>query len=262
VNNFPLIFVAASLLLLNAACTSQPEQPADKPSLTTNQTEQSTNPTQALSSRVYVVQKGDTLYSIARRHNMSVQQLAQLNRLRAPYSIYPGQRLNLVASATSTPPPAAQRRPGGPPLKQVARGQTGQKVTAPAAPRNSQCAPPVQWYYPTQGAVSPHVTPAGRRGILISGRVGQPIKAAAPGTVIYSGNAMQGYRNLIIIQHNQAFLSVYANNQQRWVQDNARVYAGQTIATMGLDNNNRPALHFEIRCQGKAVDPLLYLPNL
>jgi murein DD-endopeptidase MepM/ murein hydrolase activator NlpD len=128
--------------------------------------------------------------------------------------------------------------------------------------RRGSCSPPVNWQWPTRGQTQPSLSDSGRKGIRILGQVRQPIRAAAAGTVSYSGTGLQGYHNLIIIQHNAAFLSVYANNHQRLVREGMRVASGQVIAEMGVDAQRQPALHFEIRCQGKAVDPVPYLPNI
>lgn len=134
--------------------------------------------------------------------------------------------------------------------------------TTVAANAQGSCYPPVNWQLPTSGTISSTISATGKRGIKIAGKVGQPIKAAAAGTVTYSGDNLQGYGNVIIIQHNEAFLSVYGQNRRRLVGEGVRVNAGQTIAEMGTDTEQNPVLHFEIRCRGKAIDPLPFLPHL
>ena len=118
---------------------------------------------------------------------------------------------------------------------------------------------PVKWAWPLDGKVIAKFSPnLGRKGIDISGKQNQVVKVAAPGKVVYQGNGVKGYRNLIIIKHNENLLSAYAHNQQVYVQEGQWVSANQTISTVGL-KNGQPLLHFEIRRKGKPVDPLRYL---
>lgn len=101
----------------------------------------------------------------------------------------------------------------------------------------------------------------GRKGIDIAGRVGQFINAAASGRVVYSGGGLVGYGKIIIIKHSKTYLSAYAFNEKLFVKEGQEVRAGQLIAAMGRNGNGRPMLHFEIRRDGKPVDPLRYLPK-
>lgn len=121
----------------------------------------------------------------------------------------------------------------------------------------------VKWQWPTQGRVVANFSAAdgGNKGIDIAGTKGQPVKAAAAGRVVYAGNALQGYGNLIIIKHNDDFLSAYAHNDSIKVDEQDTVKAGDTIATLGSTGTNSNKLHFEIRYQGKSVDPIRYLPR-
>lgn len=244
--------------------------PANNPTLTTASTPSTSEVTPFASSSMYTVQKGDTLSTIARRYNMRWQDLASINNIASPYTLRVGQVLRLTNTTTVATPATSRttttttRRTtsGG---KQVARTyqQTPTVTTSKAQTvRRGTCSPPVSWQWPTQGRVAASVSESGRKGIRIAGQLRQSIKAAASGTVLYSGDGLQGYNNLIIIQHNAAFLSVYANNNRRLVAEGARITAGQAIAEMGLDTQRQASLHFEIRCQGKAVDPLPYLPNI
>lgn len=119
------------------------------------------------------------------------------------------------------------------------------------------------WLWPTKGKVIRGFSSVenGNKGLDITGRMGQPIKASANGFVVYAGNALRGYGNLVIIKHNDVYLSAYAHNQKLLVKEGQSVKAGQTIATMGrIDANSEPTLHFEIRYQGKSVNPSRYLP--
>ena len=121
----------------------------------------------------------------------------------------------------------------------------------------------VAWQWPTQGNVIQGFSNSdgGNKGIDISGSRGQAVKAAASGRVVYAGNALRGYGNLIIIKHNDDFLSAYAHNDKILVSDQQEVKAGQEIAKMGSTGTNAVKLHFEIRYKGKSVDPVRYLPR-
>ncbi len=119
----------------------------------------------------------------------------------------------------------------------------------------------LRWMWPTQGKVSAADAESVTKGIDIRGARGQAVKAAAGGTVVYSGSGLRGYGELIIVQHNDTFLSAYAHNEARLVQEGRHVDAGEPIARMGNSDTTDVMLHFEIRRNGKAVDPLQYLPN-
>lgn len=220
-----------------------------------------------------VVQRGDTLYHLATSNGISVLDLAVWNDIAPPYTIYPGQRLRLypreqmaqgrpaprpvappparsnvprAASTPSTPPPAATRAP-------------------PATPAPS--APPVAsdfaWRWPTEGELIGRYADGDptRQGIDLAGRAGQPVLAAADGVVVYSGSGLVGYGELVIIKHNDSWLSAYGHNRARLVNEGQLVKAGQQIAEMGRTGAARDMLHFEIRYNGKPVDPLQYLPR-
>jgi lipoprotein NlpD len=115
--------------------------------------------------------------------------------------------------------------------------------------------------WPASGKASPAVSVSGVKGLDIRGTRGQPVKAAAAGTVVYSGSGLRGYGELIIVKHDETFLSAYAHNESRLAHEGSRVSAGETIARMGDTDSRDVMLHFEIRRNGKAVDPLQYLPR-
>jgi lipoprotein NlpD len=120
----------------------------------------------------------------------------------------------------------------------------------------------VRWLWPTEGKlVNRFAAGSGRKGLDLGGKLGQPVKAAADGEVVYSGNGLIGYGNLIIIKHDDVFLSAYGHNKKLLVREGAKVKAGQAIGEMGQHPKSGSILHFEIRRHGKPVDPLLYLPN-
>jgi lipoprotein NlpD len=226
------------------------------------------------------VQRGDTLYGIAFRNGIDVRDLAEWNSLSAPYTIYPGQRLRLYprdgASGTVTRPVTTETRPTSPSTT-AAPGTTATKpATAPAAttPTTTPSAPKpapvasapasdIRWRWPADGALLSRFVGGEptKQGIDIAGASGASVKAAADGVVVYSGAGLVGYGELVIIKHNDAWLSAYGHNRARLVNEGAIVKAGQQIAVMGRTGAPRDMLHFEIRHNGKPVDPLLYLPK-
>ena len=199
-----------------------------------------------------VVQKGDTVYRIATTNGITALDLALWNNIPPPYIIHPGQRLRLYpGGSVATIPPART------PVKPV--------PTRPTAPPPSVVAPvaSLAWRWPADGNVintyqSGNPT---RQGIDIAGYAGVPVRAAADGTVVYSGSGLVGYGELIIIKHNDQWLSAYGHNRKRLVSEGGVVKAGQQIGEMGSTGAPRNMLHFEIRLNGKPVDPLLYLPR-
>ena len=208
-------------------------------------------------ARVHVVQPGDTLYTIAWRHGLDHRSLAAWNNLRNPDLIFAGQRIRLTAppgrAAAAPPREAAPARAPATAGTQASRRPAPQPV--PAAE------PPPQWQWPTRG---PIVSEYGNRaaiasGIGIGGRAGQPVTAAASGRVVYAGSGLIGYGQLVIIKHNETYLSAYGHNGRVLVAQGQDVRRGQQIAEMGFGPERRPRLHFEIRRNGVPVDPLLFL---
>ncbi|EIT1891771.1 murein hydrolase activator NlpD, partial [Salmonella enterica] len=136
-------------------------------------------------------------------------------------------------------------------------------TTEPNASSTSTSAPISAWRWPTDGKVIENfgASEGGNKGIDIAGSKGQAIVATADGRVVYAGNALRGYGNLIIIKHNDDYLSAYAHNDTMLVREQQEVKAGQKIATMGSTGTSSTRLHFEIRYKGKSVNPLRYLPQ-
>lgn len=214
------------------------------------------------------VRRGDTLFSIAWRYGLEYRQLAAWNGIRAPYIIYPGQRLRLAAgSARPAPKPAppsasAPRRTGpsrpGQPRETTPSGS--EKTDYPEKPKTikSTKALKLQWLWPTQGALLERFDPSDvtRKGIKIGGRAGQAVKAAEAGDVVYAGSGLLGYGRLIIIKHNQNYLSAYGHNRKLLVKEGDRVAKGARIAEMGSKGTGGAMLHFEIRRNGVPMDPL------
>ena len=235
-------------------------------------------------SHYHTVKKGDTLYSIAFSSGKDFVELAKINRVSAPYHIYPGQQLNLNASS-SRPPAATQKPKHSPAQRPIAKPKKAKPKKAKpkkakpeknkpkkVTPRKDTVAknrteqsgfpPQVQrWYWPTNGNIVSKfsLAPEGNKGIDIAGKKGSPITAAADGKVVYTGSALRGYGKLIIVKHSDAYLSAYAHNDKIMVKEQQWVKAGQKIGHMGKTGSENFKLHFEIRYKGKSVDPLRYL---
>lgn len=233
---------------------------------------------------VVTVRKGETLYRIATRHGLSPLDVATWNGLAAPYTIYPGQRLRLSAPAdapssggatastpsrpgTSTPParPAVggatsgTTTPSRPPTRPPATTPSVPASPAPATPPSA----PFAWQWPADGALLQRFAAGDptRQGIAIAGNGGEPVRAAADGVVVYSGAGLIGYGELVIVKHDEQWLSAYAHNRARLVNEGQRVKAGERIAELGRTGAARDMLRFEIRYNGKPQDPLAYLPK-
>jgi lipoprotein NlpD len=197
---------------------------------------------------LHVVQRGETLYSISLRYGLDYHDVARWNGIGRDYLIHPGQRLRL------DPPPSGRaaeaRRP------------------APAAtpPRASPADPafrPPEWRWPVVGGrvIGNVRQPSGGVGLRIDGELNQPVLAAADGRVVYTGDALRGYGQLVIVNHVRGWLSAYGHNALLHVKEGDDVRAGQPIGAMGLGPARQPTLYFEIRLDGRPIDPLAQLPR-
>lgn len=197
-----------------------------------------------------IVQRGQNLYRIATDNGISALDLATWNDVPPPYTIHPGQRLRLYPGGQTGRPVASRPAPATP---------------APARPARPVVEPPrssFAWRWPTTGQVIGEFRGGDptRQGLDIAGQGGQAVNAAAPGTVVYSGSGLVGYGELVIVKHDEKWVSVYGHNRARLVNEGQRVAAGERIAEMGRSGAARDMLHFEIRYEGKPVDPRRYLP--
>lgn len=273
----------------------------------------------------YVVQRGDTLYSIALDHGINLRELAEWNNISDPGAIKPGQQISLaVPSRQVQPMPIALPHQGFPAGESTATegphlmsetmeisprivtepkgvvlpysdqahvqlqglahpalltpppsslrdlevatttSQTTRIENAPEPPKRSASAPAnssnIDWIWPTDGELIEGFSDKSK-GVRISGVVGQPVLASAAGQVVYSGSGLRGYGKLLIIKHNNTYLSAYAHNSRILVQEGETVAKGQKIAEMGSSDTDSVKLHFEIRKNGKPVDPLKFLPG-
>lgn len=228
-----------------------------------------------VTSGTHSVSRGETLYQIAFRYGWDWKALAAHNGLREPYTIYPGQRLNLSVRNARTPRYSASASAVRPAPRRAAAAQpapaprSAPKMAATATPAKPTPAPATAgsvkgWQWPAQGPlIARFQTNASlNKGIDIAGKLGEPVKAAANGTVVYAGRGLIGYGDMIIIKHDETHLSAYGHNSRLLVKEGDKVKGGQHIADMGSSGTDRVKLHFEIRRRGQPVDPLGYLPKL
>lgn len=192
----------------------------------------------------YRVKRGDTLYSIAWSYGLDYRRLAALNHLPSDFRIVPGQRLALKQQVSSYRQPVAKK---------------SSNFLQPKFTYNRGV--PTQWDWPAKGSIIQGFKPgySGNAGLDISGNYGEPVRATASGVVVYSGDGVRGYGNLIIIKHSDDYLSAYAFNRRNLVRVGSRIRKGQQIATMGRNNEGKAVLHFEIRQDGQPVNPIRYL---
>lgn len=212
-------------------------------------------------SATYVVQPHDTLYSIAWRHDLDYHDVARWNHLGPDYRIAVGQVLVLRTPDRS--PGARSAAPVGAVSPSTARARAATNSSAAANPgsaRSSAAQASVRWLWPTKSTSAPRAVPGG--GVLLTGQLGQPVRAAAAGRVVYVGNGLRAYGNLIIITHGENWLSAYAHVSESLVREGQEVFSGEPIARMGEGPHQIAALYFEIRLNGKPVDPLPYLTNM
>ncbi|MCC7516820.1 MAG: peptidoglycan DD-metalloendopeptidase family protein [Pseudomonadales bacterium] len=246
----------------------------------------------------YIASKDDSLYTVAWRYGVDFRDLAQRNNIAAPYTLHAGQKVMLAdddgrSMRGSRGVSAGNAVSAGPGVQVVAVAQNDSPVTevastgAPAAARPvaasqagsaAQLPPPAtssvkpaastaaasgRWIWPTEGRVITTFVANDplRKGIDLEGKLGDPVKAAGAGNVVYAGSGLTGYGQLVIIKHSDQFLSAYAHNSKLLVAEGDAVKSGQVIAEVGSSGTDKNKLHFEIRQSGKPVDPLLYLPK-
>lgn len=220
----------ASLVALLAACGSAPVEPG-----------------------FYRVERGDTLSKIARSNRQSVQSIVRWNNLANPDSIEVGQVLRVA-------PPAGAASTGGAIRSGGSGGSSASAAPRPAPSDGTPSASTISLAWPADGTVIRRFDGSNSKGIDISAAAGTPVVAAAPGTVVYAGNGLRGYGNLLILKHNAEYLTAYAHNRVLLVKEGQTVARGEKIAEMGDTDTDRVMLHFELRYQGRSVDPSRALP--
>lgn len=248
--------------------------------------------------KVYTVQKGDTLYGIALEYGFDYKEIAAWNDINSPYVIRIGQQLKLAAaeqgvivtalkseapvetrtqdSLLKTQPKALKQPYPGDVQVKPEKAEPSKEPSPPAKAVEEKTAQPaevektpvaedderVNWSWPASGKIiTGFDETSSAKGVDIGGKSGQPVLAAAPGKVVYSGNGLRGYGKLVIVKHNKTYLSAYAHNRQILVKEGQNVAAGQKIAEMGDTDADQVKLHFEIRRLGKPVNPAKYLPT-
>jgi lipoprotein NlpD len=262
------LLAAVLVVTLAAACSSPPAPVVDR--------SDGAGRASAEIDGQYLVRRGDTLYTIAFRFGLDHRDLARWNGIRAPFVIFPQQVLRLTPPPRTARSEARTKPPTTSPSTPITRppavpGSSGGNTAAkpkPSQPVN-QAAPvvvsgdPRSWAWPVEGRLLRGFLSSdpSRNGLDIAGREGDDIRASAAGTVVYSGNGLIGFGELIIIKHSERMLSAYAHNRVRLVQEGEEVSAGQKIAELGRNDRNETILHFEIRVNGRPVDPRKYLPD-
>lgn len=292
------MYCAIIVLLLLNACASRPPAHVDEISIQRKNRQAQSLKHRKLPRKpnFYRVQKGDSLYSIGFRYNIDYRQLAAINNIKPPYTIHPNQRLSLTQPSKTTSTtvaesnkvktsaiviqptmrasndtkPITSKKPATTSNTPESKPKPPATVTVTKQPSPKPQPKPVvnlpktgdlNWLWPTQGKIRTTFSgsnPA-RKGISIRGQEGQDVKAAEAGVVVYSGDGLLGYGELIIIKHNDSFLSAYGHNKKRHVKEGQQVKRGEVIAQLGSSGTNVDNLHFEIRKNGQPVNPLDYV---
>lgn len=215
----------------------------------------------------YQVKPGDTLFGIALQLDRDFRQLAKVNNIDAPYVIFPGQELTLLGDSESVTQSDSQ-------LSLKTR-QASNKSHSPVVdssplradikktPKKGLNSKSIEWTWPLRGTLIAKFSTKSplNKGIDIQGKLGQSVRAAAAGKVVFAGEGPRGYGRLVIIDHNSQYLSAYANNRNVLVKENDQVQAQQAIARLRSDDSQKARLHFEVRHRGKPLDPLKLLPT-
>ncbi|WP_426338977.1 peptidoglycan DD-metalloendopeptidase family protein [Pseudoduganella sp. S-14] len=294
--NYSLFLMAASLAVLTACSTVPTQAPVEDRSTPHPTTPPKAAPVEEPKDKegYYTVHKGDTLIRIAFDRGLNYRDLAAWNNLSNPDDIKVDQVLRLTqpegvqVAAVPTPPQIEKTPP--PPRKSTPKGEkrpysdaavadlqkSDERADKPAlvaslAPTPAPAVPPaaavsaedrdLSWTWPSDGRVVAQFDEGKNKGIDIAGRAGQQVLAAERGKVMYAGSGIRGYGNLVIVKHSNSLLSAYAHNRSILVKEGQEVRRGQAIAEMGDSDTDTVKLHFEIRQQGKPVDPSKFLPN-
>lgn len=222
--------------------------------------------------RIHRVRRGDTLYSISWEHGLEFHNVALWNGIAPPYKIYPGQRIRLTPPKRSNRtrprtrkesviPTTPAKQPAG--ISPEAKKKTAPKVAPEPQRSDFDDTRPLKWRWPAAGVVATSFSPddPSRKGIDITGRLGQSVVASEAGRVVYAGNGLIGYGRLVILKHNKNYLSAYGYNRRLLVKEGDNVKKGERLAEMGKDIHGKPVLHFEIRRNGTPVNPVKLLPR-
>ena len=275
--------LAMALVLLLSACASKVTQRAPVEDRNNNSARSSSTPTPSDSTKLmpgsenagkpgyYTVKPGDTLIRIALESGQGHRDVARWNALENPNKIEVGQVLRVVPPASEesvVAKPVASSKVSSTPLQSqtqsAAKNEPAPAAAAPAAVSESVAKSGednVSFAWPAKGTiVGAFDESKNRKGVDIGGAAGDPVLASADGKVVYAGGGLRGYGNLIILKHNNTYLTAYAHNQSLLVKEDQTVKKGQKIAEMGNSDTDSVKLHFEVRKLGKPVDPAQYLP--
>ena len=280
--SFPRLVIGIALSVLLVGCSSAPsggvrvvDRNTGKPAAPVRQ---------PVTTGQYIVKRSDTLFSIAFRYGWDWKALAARNNIPEPYTIHVGQAIRFDGRSSSSPGAVAaapvvvapatsgnNSSPSGSIKTTVIRRPADSTSGSAAAPATTPVNTPVVagarspsgWAWPTSGVLISKFSSNGslNKGIDIAGDLGQPVLAASDGSVVYAGSGLRGYGELVIIKHSDTYVSAYGHNRRLLVREGQQVKAGQAIAEMGSTGTDRVKLHFEIRRQGKPVDPLEFLPR-
>lgn len=287
--------VSVLAVIVVAGCTTNSPAPIENRTNSGVATpDKGTAPVAVARQGYHIVKRGETLYSIATQYGQDFKDVAAWNKIDNPSVLAVGQELRVVPPGSAAGAVGGSSAVGAPsiesrPMEGTAVVKTDPKggrvdysaqawndlnnansndangvkpaidpaKTAPVAPAGSET---VDWMWPASGKLIAGFSEASNKGLDISGNTGDPVLAASAGKVVYAGSGLRGYGNLVIVKHNDTFLSAYAHNSEVLVKEGQSVKKGQKIATMGNSDTDRTKLHFEIRKQGKPVDPSKYLP--
>lgn len=209
----------------------------------------------------YRVERGDTVSKIARTNRQSVQNIVRWNNLSNPDAIEVGQVLRVAPpSGTVSSGNGAARGTAESSAPAARSGAAGSAPSAATSATATAPSAPISLVWPAAGNVVRGFDGKNSKGIDISNSPGTPVVAAARGTVVYAGNGLRGYGNLLIIKHNSDYLTAYAHNRTLLVKEGQTVAQGQKIAEMGDTDSDRTMLHFELRYEGRSIDPSRSLP--
>jgi len=277
------LFAAAAVLLLAGCASSHPPAPVEEratskipakplatPEAPKPPADTASAPPADTRPSTYTVKPGDTLMRIALETGQAWRDIARWNGIENPNVIEVGQLLRVLppaGEAVATKPvttPKIETKPldtnnSKPPAANAPAASGAASAVAPAVP-SRDTDDDVQWAWPAAGPVATPFDEARNKGLAITGKAGDPVFAAADGRVVYAGSGLRGYGNLVIVKHNATYLTAYAHNQTLLVKEDQVVRKGQKIAEMGASDADRVQLHFEVRRQGKPIDPAKLLP--
>ncbi|HFB66645.1 MAG TPA: LysM peptidoglycan-binding domain-containing protein [Aeromonadales bacterium] len=259
--NYCKMIAVFMLVILNSGCISQDSQRNVPVIRLPQQVVYSEDPA------IYIVRPGDTLYSIAWRFGLDFRGLAQSNGIDYHYTIKPGQRLKITEKIKVTKPESVNTLPHKKKVKKSVKQRNPSKLkvtsqqTTLSIDSNREKKSVTKWIWPVKGKLVDGYSSrrGGNKGIDILTTAPEPVHAVADGEVVYSGEGLRGYGKLVIIKHNENFLSAYAYNSNIRVKEKDQIKVGEVIADTGIHGLYKNRLHLEIRYKGKPVNPLIYL---